>query len=129
MKWRDEYLIGISKIDEQHKRLFEISEVLDNTNEINEIKDILLYLKEYMDFHFTTEEALMEKYEYEGLEEHKQQHRDLKDKITGYMELYFLGNYSFIEELEEVVQEWIFEHILEEDKKYQEFFKDKEITF
>ena len=76
MKWRDEYLIGIDKIDEQHKRLFEISEVLDKTNEINEVKDILLYLKEYMEFHFVTEESLMEKYKYEGLEEHKQLHKD-----------------------------------------------------
>jgi hemerythrin-like metal-binding protein len=82
-----------------------------------------------MQFHFNTEESMMRKYNYELIEEHKKLHDDLKEKVTGYIELYFLGNYSFIEELEEVVQEWIYEHILEEDRKYKEFFKNKHITF
>ena len=88
-----------------------------------------LFLEEYMQFHFNTEESMMRKYNYELIEEHKKLHDDLKEKVTGYIELYFLGNYSFIEELEEVVQEWIYEHILEEDRKYKEFFKNKHITF
>ena len=129
MKWKDEYSVGIDVIDEQHKKLFEISEVLANAIEINEIKDILLFLENYMEFHFNTEEALMKKYNYELLEEHNKLHEELKEKLKGYMELYFLGNYSFIEELEEDVQEWIYEHVLEEDKKYKDFFKDKSITF
>ncbi|MBP6409160.1 MAG: hemerythrin family protein [Fusobacteriaceae bacterium] len=129
MKWNDEYSIGIVEIDEQHKKLFELSEILNEATEINEIKDILLFLEEYMQFHFNTEESMMRKYNYELIEEHKKLHDDLKEKVTGYIELYFLGNYSFIEELEEVVQEWIYEHILEEDRKYKEFFKNKHITF
>ena len=124
MKWNDEYSIGIVEIDEQHKKLFELSEILNEATEINEIKDILLFLEE-----FNTEESMMRKYNYELIEEHKKLHDDLKEKVTGYIELYFLGNYSFIEELEEVVQEWIYEHILEEDRKYKEFFKNKHITF
>ena len=129
MKWNDEYSIGIVEIDEQHKKLFELSEILNEATEINEIKDILLFLEEYMQFHFNTEESMMRKYNYELIEEHKKLHDDLKEKVTGYIELYFLGNYSFIEELEEVVQEWIYEHILEEDRKYKQFFKNKHITF
>ena len=129
MKWNDEYSIGIVEIDEQHKKLFELSEILNEATEINEIKDILLFLEEYMQFHFNTEESMMRKYNYELIEEHKKLHDDLKEKVIGYIELYFLGNYSFIEELEEVVQEWICEHILEEDRKYKEFFKNKHITF
>ena len=129
MKWNDEYSIGIVEIDEQHKKLFELSEILNEATEINEIKDIFLFLEEYMQFHFNTEESMMRKYNYELIEEHKKLHDDLKEKVTGYIELYFLGNYSFIEELEEVVQEWIYEHILEEDRKYKEFFKNKHITF
>nr|MBP9597389.1 hemerythrin domain-containing protein [Fusobacteriaceae bacterium] len=108
MKWNDEYSIGIVEIDEQHKKLFELSEILNEATEINEIKDILLFLEEYMQFHFNTEESMMRKYNYELIEEHKKLHDDLKEKVTGYIELYFLGNYSFIEELEEVVQEWIY---------------------
>ena len=129
MKWNDEYSIGIVEIDEQHKKLFELSEILNEATEINEIKDILLFLEEYMQFHCNTEESMIRKYNYELIEEHKKLHDDLKEKVTGYIELYFLGNYSFIEELEEVVQEWIYEHILEEDRKYKEFFKNKHITF
>ena len=129
MKWNDEYSVGIVEIDEQHKKLFELSEIFNEATEINEIKDILLFLEEYMQFHFNTEESMMRKYNYELIEEHKKLHDDLKEKVTGYIELYFLGNYSFIEELEEVVQERIYEHILEEDRKYKEFFKNKHITF
>ena len=92
MKWNDEYSIGIVEIDEQHKKLFELSEILNEATEINEIKDILLFLEEYMQFHFNTEESMMRKYNYELIEEHKKLHDDLKEKVTGYIELYFLGN-------------------------------------
>ena len=78
MKWNDEYSIGIVEIDEQHKKLFELSEIFNEATEINEIKDILLFLEEYMQFHFNTEESMMRKYNYELIEEHKKLHDDLK---------------------------------------------------
>lgn len=125
MEWKDEYKLGIPIIDEQHKKLFEISENLTYIHEINELKEIFLFLDEYLNFHFKTEEKLMEKYNYPYLEEHKKIHNELKEKIEGYIELYFMGNSSVLDDLEELIIQWIETHILGEDKKYYSYIREK----
>lgn len=125
MEWKEDYKTGIGIIDEQHKKLFEISESLTYIHERGEIKDIFIFLDEYLNLHFQTEENLMEKYNYPYIEEHKKIHEQLKEKIEGYIELYFMGNSSVLEELEEVVISWIENHILIEDKKYCSYIKEK----
>lgn len=125
MEWKDEYKLGIPIIDEQHKKLFEISENLTYMHDINELKEIFLFLDEYLNFHFKTEEKLMEKYNYPHLEEHKKIHDELKEKIEGYIELYFMGNFSVLDDLEELIIQWIETHILGEDKKYHSYIREK----
>ena len=66
MIFTDDYLIGIPEIDKQHKHLFElIAEVdqsLEDNADPNVIASRMLYeLKEYARYHFSTEEAYMER--------------------------------------------------------------------
>jgi len=67
----------------------------------------------------------MEKYNYPHLEEHKKIHDALKGKIEGYIELYFMGNFSVLDDLEELIIQWIETHILGEDKKYHRYIREK----
>lgn len=121
MEWKDDYLIGIKEIDEQHKKLFEISESINLFKSISEIKELLIFLKDYINLHFDTEENQMRLNKYPFYEEHKKIHDDLKEKINGYIELYLMGNFTLFEELEEVLITWLETHILAEDKKYSNF--------
>lgn len=72
---------GVKAIDEEHLKYFDIlSSFLDkiDSNERAELFDELI---DYVIYHFSHEEELMEKYNYAHTGAHKQQHRYFKDKI------------------------------------------------
>ena len=73
VKWKDEYLIGVPEIDEQHKRLFEIAEkaydVLQDDYIIDKydgIVQIIDELKDYAVYHFRSEEEYLTKINYKS---------------------------------------------------------------
>ncbi|HAV3853226.1 TPA: bacteriohemerythrin, partial [Acinetobacter baumannii] len=77
MKWASEYNTGIDVIDEQHKR------ILDYINEIDDVKDdedrrrikyVLDNIIDYTQSHFTFEESLQEEADYKYRVPHKRVH-------------------------------------------------------
>lgn len=77
--WKKEFELGISSIDDQHKRLLEIgnriNDLLINHEEdddnYDEIFMVIEELKDYTIYHFNTEEELFVKYKYPEYNEHK----------------------------------------------------------
>lgn len=66
VQWSEEYVIGIEKIDEQHKRLFEIAneayKLLKDQfliDKYDRIVAIIKELKDYTKYHFQYEEEYM----------------------------------------------------------------------
>ena len=59
IEWDDKYSIGISIIDEQHKKLFGIINrtiyAKEHSNDIEELKEVLREMTDYTVTHFTTE--------------------------------------------------------------------------
>ncbi len=79
IKWSDKYSVGISKIDEEHKKLIGIinkavvaSKHKDNSKEIIEI---LREMNDYAQAHFVTEENYMLGFGYPDYEQHKKEHQ------------------------------------------------------
>lgn len=67
MKWKDEYAIGIEAIDEQHKKLFAIAQEAEDLLDLpskydkyDEIIKIIDELKDYVNFHFSEEEKVIQ---------------------------------------------------------------------
>jgi len=70
-QWRDEYVLGIDEIDEQHRRLIEIANEVNTVlndqwrlDKYNQILNVLDELKAYTVYHFQSEEAYMGKIGY-----------------------------------------------------------------
>ena len=132
-KWDQKYSVGIDIIDEQHKKLFDIGEAIHNiiikdslSNEEYALKaeGILLELKEYVIYHFTTEEELLKQYNYSDLESHMIQH----DLFANYLENIDLirlkkNPSEYLYEIMMFVSKWIFKHISTVDFKYINFLK------
>lgn len=82
MTWSDDYSVNIKAIDEQHRQLVNMVNDLHHSmlagRSIDTLHDILKRLIEYTSVHFSTEEKLMEKYNYPGYVYHKAEH----DKLT-----------------------------------------------
>jgi hemerythrin len=124
-KWKQDYVLGVGVIDEQHKKLFEIGErayqlLKDKfrTDKYDEIVGILAELKDYTIFHFETEEEYMVSIGYKKFLSHKVYHNDFMETINNAN----LGSIDknqdeYIMELLGFVAKWIDEHILQQDKQ------------
>ena len=88
MQWSNDYLIGVSTIDSQHKRLFEFFGELEEAIGKNEagaaVSDILDKLDQYKTRHFQLEEKYMEESGYPGLDEQIEAHASFTELFGGF---------------------------------------------
>lgn len=126
IEWKEEYSVGVEEIDDQHKDL--IGLILDLFNAINEKKtkeqlgEILKDLIEFADTHFSTEEKYFEEFDYENKEEHAKEHRDFAAKVIGLNEKYENNEIEISFELIDFLEDWLLDHLIEQDQKYKECF-------
>ncbi len=123
--FKDEYKTGIDKIDEEHKRLFEIAdqvyEVLMDEfipDKYDYIVEILNELKDYAETHFTNEEEYMASIGYKKLFTHKVEHHDFIEKLNEYdLDAIDENQKEAIMELLTFLSNWLVDHILKNDKQ------------
>ena len=92
--WKDEYKVGIEKIDEQHRQLFdkieqllEIAKSGDKNSNQQKCMEIIDFLVDYTVFHFNTEEALQREKKYVSYAQHIKIHTEFKNTVQAYKEL------------------------------------------
>jgi len=130
-EWSDDYLIGIGEIDEQHKGFFEAAHRLYdrilNCEGEKVVEDSVVFLKDYANKHFRTEEALMEKHEFPRLEQHKKLHTqffEVLDMLVDDLDV-FGPSQHLADRALEVSQDWLIHHIAEEDAQYATHLKKR----
>lgn len=126
IKWKDEYNLGVEKIDEQHRKLFEIAdkgyELLKDefcTDKYDRIVAILEELRGYTVYHFQFEEEYMQSIAYKKYLSHKVEHDDFVEKIKN-INLKELDDKQdqYIIDILDFVIKWITGHILGTDRQY-----------
>ena len=121
IEWKKEYSVGISKIDNQHKKIIKIlnqaiGQQFSGQNE-KEIEEILDNLQNYIKEHFKTEEDYMLKHQYAGYEEQRNEHNRFIDLLfESQKEYYKNGRVTSINILN-FVWDWFSHHILILDKQ------------
>ncbi|ECL6403105.1 bacteriohemerythrin [Campylobacter jejuni] len=138
-KWDKTFSVHNAKIDEQHKKLFELAGkveyLIDKPVYKDEIKNLLAEFFNYMKNHFYEEEQYMELIKYPDIETHKKIHKHI---IQSMIEL--IKNIKSTNDLKEklylAVKKWLLEHILYEDMKVEQYRRsslasedDKEVSF
>ncbi len=133
------YMTGITLVDDEHRRLFEI---IRETNDLiheeflhdkyDEIVRLINELRAYTEFHFSDEEALMERIQYPGLDAQKRAHSafierlveiDLNDldEMDDHQQEYLLDLIRFL-------LDWLTNHILACDCKIGEYMREHHIS-
>lgn len=83
--WQESYALGLEGIDAQHETLFDIVGRIyaleGHAGVKEEIRLILYDLSDYMQQHFTNEEAYMAAIGYPGLDEHREHHRKIIEGV------------------------------------------------
>jgi hemerythrin-like metal-binding protein len=84
-EWKNDYLIGVNAIDEQHKQIFRLAErfhaaVIANKGKAM-LDEALDTLDRYTTGHFQVEERLMVADGYPELRQHLTQHHELRERL------------------------------------------------
>ena len=118
MKWTAQMSVGVPELDADHRQLIEIINGLERpTGGSPEfVRQALVALGRYAEFHFAREERVMASCGYEALAAHQQEHRGFADRIHSYTE--DEGERSRVE-LTDYLNEWLRHHILIVDMAYR----------
>lgn len=124
-EFTDEYLTGIDMIDNEHKRLFEIAERVNEMvkhwsqgDAFDDIMDILNELKDYTEVHFASEEAYMRRINYSGYDAQKRAHDAFISRLQEIdLNLVEEDPRKYMESLIEFLLGWLINHILHVDKQ------------
>ena len=120
MNWRSEYNTGIDVIDDQHKRILDYINLIEDvrfTHDRNKIKEVLDNIIDYTQSHFTFEESLQDEAGYKYRVPHKRVHDLFIKKIESYRDRFEMGH-SIEAELHEVLSKWLINHIQHDDADY-----------
>ena len=135
IKWSDSLSVGHPTIDSQHKELIRrIARLVDliNSGSITqeEMVEVLGFIADYTDEHFSTEEKMMELADYPEYEEHKQQHLWFMNEVNELIKEYLINGVSerLKGNIQQVLIDWLVGHIKGTDKKLGEFLMEKGIT-
>ena len=130
--WSDDYLIGIDEIDEQHKGFFEAAHRLYdhilNCEGEKAVEETVEFLRDYAGKHFQTEEAFMAEHEFPGLEKHRKLHAEFfvgLDMLTDDLKI-FGPSQHLADRALEIAQDWLVEHIAEEDTQYATYARRRQ---
>ncbi|WP_457666525.1 bacteriohemerythrin [Thiolapillus sp.] len=117
--WDNTLSVQIQEIDEDHRRLVDLFNLLNHAVENGETKDYIdAILEELISctvWHFRHEERLMIKYAYDGYSEHRKEHEELIDSIKALQQEREKEGISVTHDDIEFLEHWLTGHILGAD--------------
>ncbi len=127
IKWDNKYGVGISMIDEEHKKLIGILnktiDAKEHSDDTEELMEVLEEMSQYALEHFKTEEAYMAEFNYPEYKSHKEEHYGFVTKTAEYIDRVANGDYHISNELHEYLKHWLVDHIQVTDRQYIDCFK------
>jgi len=130
IEWKDDYSVGHSEIDSQHKHWIaiynELHDYMLSGNSSGKQLETLRKIIDYTDFHFKYEEQLMKEFGFEHLIPHAREHVAFRNRMTDLYHDVEHGDLVLNSQLLSKMLNWLSEHILNEDKKYAKLFSTRE---
>jgi hemerythrin len=134
MEWNEKLAVGVETIDSQHKELFKrINNLVLAIKQHRckaEIDGVLEFLDDYARIHFSDEEKYMRETGYPGYEEQLREHKKYLEALRELKEQAALpriqgASYDLSATTNQVVIDWIVDHIIKVDMKFGAFLNSK----
>ena len=129
LEWKDEYSVGIESIDQQHKKLINLINMLQTTVDYSTgeafEREVLDTVVDYTKTHFAYEEGLMSKYGYPDFEAHKGKHREMINEVQKLTAEYDQNPEHAMQHGLNFLKQWLIKHINGTDKEYSDFLHSK----
>ena len=130
--WRSQLDTGNTRIDNDHKRLFELINAVELSLEGKRGGDLLAKaldsLYDYTNYHFEREERILGALDYEDLEAHQKAHEELKTQLVEVRSkiVAAAGANESVPEVErkalaQLLRNWLVEHIVGMDLPFKPY--------
>lgn len=130
INWNDELSVNVPAIDDQHKELIRIANVLIKAVSLERddrvVGNVIRKLRDYTVFHFSSEETLMQDIRYPKRAEHEAEHRRLKQNVKNYQRVLYKKESISPSEVLDFLKEWLLTHILTFDREIARFIHAQE---
>jgi len=129
VSWEPRYATGILPIDKQHKELVDLTNklfhaCLSKKKDVDAVYNEALHkLVEYVRFHFSDEEKILQSIGFPEYPEHKKEHETLIKEILASAKNYNAGGKFVPNQCVRTLKDWIFGHIAVTDKVYSVYVK------
>jgi hemerythrin len=127
VEWEDRYSVGIPFIDDQHKELIRLTnelykgclggEVVSRAYFMTAVKGTVDYVK----YHFSAEEKLIENVKFPEFAEHKRQHEEFVKQILEDAQSFQEGKKFIPNVFVRFLKDWILSHIAVMDRRYASY--------
>ena len=131
IQWTPDLAVGVDKIDDQHKKLFQaaddLAEAMWSGKGAEEVSKTIRFLIEYTHYHFRDEEATMTQESYPGLAEQQRAHTKFTDDMGALGDKLEAGSVTSSDAIQVLTTacNWFREHIKVMDKALGDFLKEK----
>jgi len=121
--WHQSYSVGMKQIDEQHQELIKLTNDLFSSCLQGQEKSKTVFLKtihkavNYINYHFSIEEKIMEKVIYPEYAEHKKEHVDFVREVFIKVQEFTSGKRFTPLAFVYYLRDWVLNHIAVCDKK------------
>jgi hemerythrin len=130
MTWDEKYVIGNARIDSEHQIFLDLissfSDRVDHGASIEELSRTLLEIEKYADFHFTSEENMMEDCAYPQRAHHAQLHARLLSSLRN-KRINLISEGSSAQTVFEFLFQWFALHTSQEDKKLAKYLRQADV--
>jgi len=122
MTWTNELSVNVPQMDEQHRRLFELTNQLHDAvlkkRGSGMLQALFAQVVQTTATHFAAEERFMQQIRFRGIDKHKAQHdawttqmQELKTRIEA-------GAATVSLDVVQFLKDWMLTHLLESDRLY-----------
>jgi len=119
LRWTSALAVGVPEIDRQHSHLLDLMARLHDLvvggGDRAVLSAVMEELERYTEFHFATEERLMDAHGYEDADDHKDEHSLMLDDIHRCCDEYILASNNPKPVLA-YLEHWFVQHIHEVDR-------------
>ena len=125
VEWHDSFSVGVKLVDEQHQKLIAFTNKLfgscmsgnERTKTDSIFLSVLHEVVDYADYHFSTEEKIMQRINFPDYNMHKHEHVEFGKEVLIKLEEFKFGKINTALSFVYYLRDWVLHHIAVSDKK------------
>ena len=127
VRWQNSYSVGMKIVDDQHMELIKLTNKLFTSCMAGREKSKKAFLDavpaavDYVGYHFSTEEKIMERINYPDFQTHKKEHMEFVRQVFSKVEEFKAGKILAPLTLVYFLRDWVLHHIAVNDKRMGDY--------